>query len=94
MDNSRYKFRAWSESEGGNRKYLREWRSNQMSQSADILKHLRKGETLTALQALDYYGCARLAARINELRDKGYMIESKPIVTRKGKRISRYRLVP
>ena len=39
-----------------------------MSQTQQIRKHLNSGRPLTALQALDKFGCFRLAARINDLR--------------------------
>ena len=38
------------------------------SQRAAIRRHLEAGNSLTALQALNHFGCARLASRIDELR--------------------------
>ena len=61
-----------------------------MSQSTRILTHLRRGP-ITPLQALDKYGCLRLAARINDLRDRGHKIETE-IVKAGDKRYARYRL--
>lgn len=46
------------------------------SQCASILKWLREGKPLTPLMALDQFGCLRLAARINNLRDSGHVINS------------------
>ena len=43
-----------------------------MSQSAAILRHLKRGGLLTARSAYRLYGTMRLAARIKELRDRGY----------------------
>jgi len=40
------------------------------SQTADILRYLRAGESLTALQALDMFGCFRLAARIDDAKKR------------------------
>ena len=40
------------------------------SQKELIRKHLVKRRTITPAQALDLYGCMRLAARIGELRDE------------------------
>lgn len=37
------------------------------SQRKKIAAHLLAGNSLTALQALNHFGCARLAARIGEL---------------------------
>jgi len=62
-----------------------------MSQLTKILKHLRK-KPITAIEALNSYGCFRLAARISDLREKGYTIE-KTMVERSGKRFAKYRLV-
>jgi hypothetical protein len=41
------------------------------SQSLRILKHLKNGKKLTPMQALTYFGCFRLAARVKELRFYG-----------------------
>ena len=47
-----------------------------MKQRTMLLRHLRRGETITPAAALDLYGIARLAARIQNLRDDGYEIET------------------
>jgi hypothetical protein len=47
-----------------------------MSQEAQILNHLQAGKALTPIQALNYFSCFRLAARIHDLRCKGYDIVS------------------
>lgn len=47
-----------------------------MSQAAEILHALRSGAKLTPIDALEQFGCFRLAARIQELREEGH-----PIVT-------------
>ena len=44
------------------------------TQAGRILDHLRAGNRLTALEALDAFGCFRLAARIHELRLSGAII--------------------
>jgi len=62
------------------------------SQKQQILKHLKRGKSITALQALNKYGCLRLASRINEIKQEGYTIVSK-MVTRGGKRFAEYRMV-
>lgn len=64
-----------------------------ISQSLAIAQHLESGQSLTALQALDWFGCSRLAARICDLRAKGYNIKTVPVVKKhKGvtKRWARY----
>ena len=39
------------------------------SQKAQILEYLETGRTLTFIQAFDIFGCARLQARINDIRN-------------------------
>lgn len=56
-----------------------------------ILNHLERGKDLTALGALNLFGCLRLAARIAELRDMGYHIE-RTLVVKGMKRWARYRM--
>jgi hypothetical protein len=63
------------------------------SQSAKILRFLRNGGSLTALDALRLFGCARLAARIKDLRSVGHPIISAMIQT-EGKRHAVYFLAP
>lgn len=46
-----------------------------MSQSAQILAHLDRGDTITPAQAYDLYGTLALHSRIAELRRKGYRID-------------------
>ena len=63
-----------------------------MSQAQAIRKHLEAGHTITPMQALARYGCARLAARIYDLRGIGLKIESR-IMHSRNKHFSAYRLV-
>jgi hypothetical protein len=60
-----------------------------MTQTQQILKHLEKGNKLTSLEALQLFGCFRLAARVQELRDVGRDIKSQ-LVKINGKRIAEY----
>lgn len=62
------------------------------TQSELILKHLQQGEPITALDALEYYKCFRLAARIHDLRKKGYKIISKKLTCGNGKHVSSYEM--
>jgi len=50
-----------------------------MSQNIKILIALKNGMKLTAIGALNMFGCFRLAARIKDLRDEGYHVESEMI---------------
>ena len=61
------------------------------TQKYQILNHLQSGKNITPLEALDQFGCMRLASRINELRDEGYPIETK-IMSDKDKRWAEYSL--
>jgi hypothetical protein len=60
-----------------------------MTQTQQILKHLEKGNKLTSLEALSLFGCFRLAARVQELRDVGHEVKSQ-LIKIKGKRIAEY----
>ena len=50
-----------------------------MSQNQQILDYLSSGKKLTSLDALNLFGCNRLAARINDLKQNGFNIESEMI---------------
>jgi len=63
------------------------------NQAAAILDFLRRGYSITALDALRLFQCNRLAARVCELKRRG-----EPIVARwrrldNGKRVAEYSLV-
>lgn len=61
------------------------------SQNAQIAAALKRGHKLTALEALQQFGCLRLAARISDLKRQGYPIESRWILGgARGKRIAQY----
>lgn len=56
----------------------------QPSQLDQILAVLESGGTLTALDALEGFGCSRLASRITDLKRKGYPVASR-MVTRRNR---------
>ena len=60
------------------------------TQAGRILAHLRAGNRLTALEALDAFGCFRLAARIHELRREGWKVQERTVETASGKRVAEY----
>ena len=64
------------------------------TQAERILAALLAGESLTSLDALERFGCARLASRISDLKQRGYPISSKLVETASGKRVAQYRLAP
>jgi hypothetical protein len=61
-----------------------------MSQNTAILMHLKSGRFITPLQALDQFGCFRLAARIKELKESGHRIASSKVQVSDGKYVSQY----
>ena len=63
-----------------------------MSQQLQILAHLKRGRTLTPLEALDKFGCFRLSARIHDLRMQGHPVEVTMKRVKSGKRVAEYRL--
>ena len=62
-----------------------------MTQNQQIKSYLEKGKSITPLQALNKFGCFRLAARISDLRNEGLKIATK-IVTKDGKTFAKYYL--
>ena len=63
-----------------------------MTQSEAILKHLKSGNTITSLEALQKYGCLRLAAVIHSLRKEGFDVGTE-MVDVNGKTIAEYSLL-
>ena len=47
-----------------------------MSQEQEILNYLKTGQTLSPLEALNRFGCMRLASRVYDLRNQGHRIEA------------------
>lgn len=62
------------------------------TQRNQILAHLRE-KPITPLEALNLYGCFRLGARVFDLREAGYQIETDMVETEGGARVARYKLV-
>ncbi len=62
-----------------------------MSQRNKILKHLESGKKITPIQALEKFSCLRLAARIEELRERGHDISTK-MIHKNGKSFAEYSL--
>jgi len=62
-----------------------------MSHNQHIIKWLKPiGRTLTSWQAINKWGCTRLAARVVEIREMGIQIESRMVTNKSGKRYSEY----
>ena len=63
-----------------------------MSQNKQIADYLNKGKKLTTIDALNKFGCFRLASRINDLRNDGMKITTKIIKLENKKQIAQYSL--
>lgn len=61
-----------------------------MSQSAQILGYLQRGNSINPGVALRLFGSFRLAARIKDLRNEGHPIQRDWLETREGKRVAVY----
>jgi hypothetical protein len=62
------------------------------TQTAQILAHLKTGRSITPLDALDWFGCFRLGARIYDLKQDGHNIYREMVETDSGKRVASYTL--
>lgn len=62
------------------------------TQCAQIKKWLEDGNSITSLEALQLFGCMRLASRVCDLRDRGLDITTTKIKTESGKYVTEYRL--
>lgn len=67
-------------------------KANTAAQTAQILNWLKKGKSLTPLQALQKFDCFRLGARIWDLRHAGHNIITEPHTTPTGKIVAKYSL--
>jgi len=63
-----------------------------MSQTKQIADYLNKGKKLTPIDALNKFGCFRLAARIAELRNNGMNIITTSIKLKNKKQVAQYSL--
>lgn len=55
-----------------------------------ILAHLQRGYTLTPQEAWLKFGCYRLGARIYDLRQAAFPIESRRVKTASGAYVAQY----
>ncbi len=66
---------------------------SQVSQTKQVLWHLRKLGAITPLDALKKYGCFRLGARIYDLKQDGHRIDKEMVEVGNGKRVASYTLM-
>lgn len=65
---------------------------NARTQCDMIADWLQQGFSLTSLEALNRFGCMRLASRICDLRERGMQINTCKIKTSTGKYVTEYSL--
>lgn len=62
-----------------------------MTQKERVLNHLERGNNLTQLQALNRFGCMRLASIVNKLKNEGHKIQTEMVYNkRNGKTYASY----
>lgn len=61
-----------------------------MTQCEEILEYLRENGAITPVEAIQEFGCMRLAARIADLKDRGVKIRTTMAKgrNRKGQRVA------
>jgi len=65
-----------------------------MTQEEAILNYMRGGNTITSLEALDIFGCFRLASRISDLRQHYPNLNIQvDMVHNNGKKFAQYKLI-
>ncbi len=67
--------------------------SSSASQCAQIRDWLQRGNKLTSLEALNMFGCMRLASRIHDLRERGLDIHKERIQVPSGKYVTQYSIL-
>jgi len=61
-----------------------------MTHNKLILSHIKTFKTITPMEALKFFGCYRLAARIFDLREAGHKITTTRFETETGSRPAKY----
>ena len=63
------------------------------TQREKILDYMLAGNSITAIEALNLFGCFRLASRISDIRSDGYIVYKTMVKDDKsGKRYAQYSL--
>jgi hypothetical protein len=60
-----------------------------ISQTTRILAHMKSGNTITGIEALNRFDCFRLPARISDIKKMGYDVK-REMIDVNGKRVARY----
>ena len=61
-----------------------------LKQTEEIKQYLDAGNSITAIEALNKFGCFRLASRIHDLKTEGYVIDKIMITGENNKRYAQY----
>jgi len=64
-----------------------------ITQCEQIRAHLLSGEKITPIEALNFYECMRLGARIYDLRAEGISIQRQMKELKNGKKVAEYYLL-
>ena len=68
--------------------------NNHMSQADEVLSYLKDGNSVTPIDALNKWGCMRLAAIIHNLKKDGWQIKTTMVKNKtSGKKYARYSLM-
>jgi len=64
--------------------------ASSISQENKILDYMLRGNRITGIDALNFFGCFRLPARIADIRKRGFNVQSEMVLTGTGKRVKAY----
>lgn len=64
--------------------------SSILSQCDQIRSYLLDGQKITPIEALNFFGCMRLGARIWDLRNEGLSIQSRTKQLKNNKKVAEY----
>ena len=62
------------------------------SQAGQIYRYMMQGGRITDIEALERFGCRRLAARISDIKKTGVWVKDEWRTLGNGKRIKEYRV--
>lgn len=71
---------------------INENHATSLSQKQRILQWMLEGNTITPLEALEKFQCFRLGARIADIKEMGYLVQSRFVTTATKKRVKQYYL--
>lgn len=63
-----------------------------LTQNQKVLNHLKHEGAITSMMAFSKYSITRLAARVKELRDQGYEINSRMVYSGNSGKYAEYTL--